>query len=286
MNHDITSLWKSTSPRFVVVLDAECAYDHEAHGRYLAAERCTPADLANLHSRDRRHDPRVTPRWPCRRITTLSWLVLTEADDGLRPVRMETRGLPEQDEAAILKSFFADLEQLGSVQLVTWGGFHTDLPQILMAAMDAGLRLPASLAALQSPWRRDGSGHLDLCTEMCGGAAPAHLAEVAARLNIPAKLTCRPDLVSRLMEQGKWSSVRSVCEGDVLTCAALLMRWRRLAGGSTSVLEAMRRLTRFVAEHCDHRSYAADWSRYGERFLHDVMTSETAKLDALAPAHN
>lgn len=286
MNYDITSLWKSTSPRFVVVLDAECAYDHEAHGRYLAAERCTRADIADLHPRDRRHDPRATPRWPCRRITTLSWLVMTEAEDGLRPVRLETRSLPEQDEASILKSFFDDMEQLGSVQLVTWGGFHTDLPQILIAAMDAGLRLPASLAGLMTPWRRDASGHLDLCTEICGGATPAHLAEVAARLNIPAKLTCRPNLVSQLMEHGKWSSVRSVCEGDVLSCAALLMRRRHLSGGSTSVFEAMRRLTGFVVEHCDHRSYAADWRRYGEQLFHDVMTSETAKLDALAKNQN
>lgn len=53
-------------------------------------------------------------------------------------------------------------------------------------------------------------------------------------------------------------------------------------GASTSVFEAMRRLTGFVVEHCDHRSYAADWRRYGEQLFHDVMTSETAKLDALA----
>ena len=283
MNYDVTSLWKSTAPRFVVVLDAECAYDHESHARYHVAERFQPADAAHLSPREVRTNPRVTPRWACRRITTLSWMVMTEAEDGLRPVRMETRGLPEQNEAAILAAFFADMEHLGKVQLVTWGGFHTDLPQILIAAMDAGLRLPTCLTALQSPWRREASGHLDLCSEICGGAAPMHLAEVAARLHIPAKLTCRPDLVTSLMEQGKWSSVRAVCEGDVLTSAALLMRWRHLSGGTVSVLEAMRRLTGFVAGNCAHRSYAPDWRRFGERTLHDVMTSETAKREALAP---
>ena len=283
MHHDLTSLWKRNTPRFVVVLDAELAYDHEAHGRYQASERFLPTDAANLSLRELRTDPRVTPRWPCHRITTLSWLIMTEAEDGLRPVRLETRGLPEQDEAAVLKAFFTDMEQLGHVQLVTWGGFHADLPQILIGAIDAGLRLPSCLTGLLSPWRRDASGHLDLCSEICGGAAPVHLAEVAARLGIPAKLTCRPDLVSQLMQRGKWSAVSSVAEGDVLTTAALLMRWRHLSGGTVSVLEATRRLTGFVTEHCAHRSYAADWGRYGDRVLHEAITAETLKREVLAP---
>ncbi len=91
MHHDLTSLWKSNTPRFVVVLDAELAYDHGAHARYQAAERFLPADAAYLSPREMRTDPRVTPRWPCHRITTLSWLVMTEAADGLRPVRLEMR---------------------------------------------------------------------------------------------------------------------------------------------------------------------------------------------------
>ena len=281
MHHDLTSLWKSNTPRFVVVLDAELAYDHEAHGRYQASERFLPADAAHLSPRELRTDPRVMPRWPCHRITTLSWLVMTEAADGLRPVRLETRGLPEQDEATVLKTFFADVERLGRVQIVTWGGFHSDLPQILIGAIDAGLRLPPSLIGLLSPWQRGASGHLDLCGEMCGGAAPAHLAEVAARLGVPAKLTCRPDLVSQMMQQGKWSAVRSVCEGDVLTTAALLMRWCHLSGGTTSVLEAARRLSTFVAEHCAHRPYAADWQRYADDLLAASFAAEARKLEAL-----
>lgn len=281
MHHDLTSLWKSTAPRFVVVLDAELAYDHEAHARYQASERFLPADAAHLSPRELRTDPRVTPRWPCHRITTLSWMVMTEADDGLRPVRLETRGLPEQEEVAVLKALFADMEQLGHVQIVTWGGFHSDLPQILIGAIDAGLRLPSCLTGLLSPWRRDASGHLDLCSEMCGGAAPAHLAEVAARLGIPAKLSCRPNLVSQLMQQGKWSAVRSVAEGDVLTTTALLMRWRHLSGGTASVLEAMRRLTGFIADHCAHRPYATDWQRYADDLLAASFAAEARKLETL-----
>lgn len=150
-----------------------------------------------------------------------------------------------------------------------------------MPAMAPSLRLPSCLTGLLSPRRRDASGHLDLCSEMCGGATPAHLAEVAARLGIPAKLTCRPNLVSQRMQQGKWSAVRSVVEGDVLTTTALLMRWRHLSGGTVSVLEATRRLTGFVAEHCTHRPYAADWQRYADDLLAASFAAEARKLETL-----
>jgi len=278
MHIDPARIWKTDTPGYVVVLDAECRYDHQVHGRYLAAERCTPADIADLHPRERRHDPRATPRWPCQQIVALSWLVLTDGDDGLRPIRMETRGCPEQDEAGIVAAFLADMEQLGRVQLISWGGFHADVPQILLAAAAAGQKLPTSLTALHSPWRREASGHCDLMTEMCGGAKPAHLAEVAAKFGVPAKLTCRPDQVSLLMGQGKWSSVKAVAEGDVLTTTLLLMRWRHLLDGSVSTLGATKRLTTFVAEHCAHQPYAADWRRYGDDLLAAAFAAEARNL--------
>lgn len=283
MRYGPSSLWKSDTPRFVVVLDTESIYDHEAHGRYLISEEFSPSDLAQLSERDARNDPRVTPRWPCQRITTLSWMVMTEAEDGLRPLRLETRGLPEHDETAIVREFLTDMAQLGRVQVVTWGGFNADLPQIFLGAVDSGLQVPAGMVELLSPWKRDASRHLDLCTEMGGGAARPHLAEIAARLHIPAKLTCRPDLVSRLMERGKWSSVRSVCEGDVLTTCAVLMRWRHLSGGTVSVLEATRRLTTFIAEHLAHRPYAATWQRYGAEIMREAFATEAAKVVDLSP---
>lgn len=283
MHIDPNSLWKTDQPRFVVVLDAEMAYDMAAHRRYQASERFDPTDAEQLSVREQRNDPRITPRWACQYITTLSWLVMIDGDDGLRPLRLETRGLPEHDEAAVLTAFLSDMEALGTVQLVTWGGFHADIPQMLMGAMAAGLRVPGRLKKLLSPWQRAASGHLDLLTEICGGANPVHLAEVAARLGIPAKLTCRPDLVSRLMERGKWADVRSVCEGDVLTTAAILMRWRHLAGGGMSALEGTQRLTTFVAEHCSHRTYAADWIRFGREAMREAFAIEALKMAVLAP---
>ena len=282
MHIDPTRLFRTDKPRSIVVLDAEVQYDYGVHRRYQASERWLPDDAMTLSRRQARADPRVTPRWPCQRIVALSYLVMSDGGDGLRPVRMTTCGAPEQNEVEIVRTFFDDMERLGAVQLVTWNGFGSDLPHLLLAAAAAGLRLPTCLAKLHAPWQRDNRVHLDLMSEMCGGANRVHLAEIAAKLDIPVKLTCRPDLVSRLMEQGKWSSVKAVVEGDVLSTALVLMRWQHLLGGSVSILEIAQRLTSFVNEHCGHRAYAPDWTRYRDRVLHDVVNSETAKRDALA----
>ncbi|AOR76450.1 hypothetical protein [Novosphingobium resinovorum] len=266
-----------------VVLDTESEYDLDVHDRYLAAERFTDDDKVALHPRDAREDPRVHPRWPCQRITAMSWLILRDTSDGLVPERMETRGRPEQDEGQIIAAFLTDMQQLGPARLVTWGGFAADMPPIMLAAMAAGLTMPDSLSGLLSPWQRSRSGHIDLMSEISGGAARPHMAEVAAKLNIPCKLTCRPDLVSRLMTRGKWSDVKSVAEGDCLTLTAILMAWKHLGGAGASMLEGTRRLSKFVADHLGHRHYASTWIEHGEHALRDAFAREADKLAALAP---
>ena len=271
------------APAYAVVFDIEVQHDLEAHGQYRAIEEFTDADAAALTHKEARNDPRVVPRWPFHRIVTMSWLVLTDGPDGLRPIRLETRGCPEADEAEILKAFFADMEQLGSVHLYSWGGYYKDWPQILFAAMASDLELPKNLQGLLRHWRRGGSGHTDIMTDMAVGAKNPHLAEVAAGLGIPAKLTCRPDLVSRAMERGKWSDVKEVCEGDVLSTLAMLMLWRRLEGRSNSRLEGIRRLTTFVAKHLSYRRYAATWIDYGERLFTEASAREASKIASFAP---
>lgn len=283
MHIELPRLWKSDKPSFTVVLDCEVLYDEAAHARYRKAERFELKHALSMRARDAAKDPRVTPRWPCKRITTLSWLVMGDGDDGLRPLRLETLGRPEHDEAGILAGFLADMERLGDVRLVTWGGHHMDLPQMLLAISAAGLQLPKNLVGLAYPWRREASGHIDLASRVQGGADAVHLAEVAAALRIPAKLTCRPDLVSRLMLRGKWSSARSVCEGDVWTTSLLLMLWQHLAGDGVPRLEAVRRLTRYIAENCAHRPYAAEWIEFGEAELTAAFAAEEAKIAHLAP---
>ena len=84
------------------------------------------------------------------------------------------------------------------------------------------------------------------------------------------------------LSRGSLSAIGAM-EGDVLTTAMILMRWRQLAGAGTSTLEATRRLTAFIAEHCAHRPYAADWARYGEEMLSTAFAREADKLATLAP---
>lgn len=283
MHIDPARVFKPASPRFIIVLDGEFAYDTTAHARYQATERFAPNDRPIGKPADAADDPRIKPRWPFRRLVTLAWLVMSDTGDGLRALRIECRSLPEQDEAAILTAFFNDVQQLGAVELVTWGGFHADLPRILMGAMTSGLRVPDVLKGLLSPWRRHESGHRDLMSEVCAGAGPVHLAEVAARLSIPVKTVCRADLVSRLMEHGKWSSVRAVAEGDVLTTAMILMLWRVMAGEGASALEAKMRLATFIAENCAHRPYHRDWLAYRDDTLREAFAAEAARIGALAP---
>lgn len=278
MHMDPNRIFKAPSPNVFVVLDAETRNDHEVHERYLAVERVTDNDGPPLSGRIAASDPRIFPRWPCQQIRVLSWLVMTEAEDGLRPVRMETRGAPEHDEAGIVESFFNDMASYSAVTLVTYNGFGSDVPRLLLAAAAAGHRLPASLAKLHAPWPRGRDAHIDLMTEVCGGAERVHLAEIAAKLGIPAKTTCHPDRIHELMARGKWSSVKAVAEGDVLTTGLLLMRWRALLGGSTSSLEATQRMSSFVANRLSHRPYAAVWQRYGEDALRHAFARETRKI--------
>lgn len=281
MRIDPARLFKSDTPRFTIVLDGEFRDDIQAHARYQASERFTPGDMDRLDPRHASDDPLVKPRWPFKRLVTLSWLVLSHGPDGYRPLRIESRGLPEQDEAGILKALFNDVGALKDVELVTWGGFYADLPRMLMGAMDAGLRLPPNMVRLLSPWQRERSGHRDLAAEIAGGAGPTHLNEVAARLGIPVKTVCRPDLVFRLMEQGKWSSVRGVAEGDTLATAMILMLWQTMAGDGVSRFEAINRLCCFVAQHCSHRPYCSDWIAFRDRELTRALDEAADRVAVL-----
>ena len=281
MNHDDIRLFKAGAPT-LIVLDAEYRYDHAAHARYHRAERYTPGQGRSKTN----NDPLVTPRWPCREMVALSWLILSDrGEEGLAPTRMETRGLPEQDERTILADFFADVATLGSKPcLVTWGGSAADIPPMLLAAAKHGPRLPPGLKGLHQPGKRPAPCHIDLMRDVAGHATWPHLAEVAAALDIPAKTICRPDLVSGLMEQGKWSMVKSVAEGDVLTTAMILMLRRLTIGGGISVLGAKQRLAQFVGKERSYRIYAPAWARFGDDGLAQAVAEQERLLPILAPA--
>jgi hypothetical protein len=268
--------------KYTVILDCEFRYALDAHSRYQVSERFDPTCLDDYRNNAR--DPCVTPRWPLHEIVTMSWLILCEVDGNLTPIRLETRGLPETGEAEMVKAFLADLGRLGQdMVIITWGGFATDLPSILLAAMTHGLCLPPTMRGLTEPFNRPRSKHVDLMTEIVGGATRVHLAEIAARLRIPAKLTCRPDHVARLMERSKWSLVRSVCEGDVLTTFAVLTRHRRLTSDTAGCFAGDLQLCRFVKDNLEHRPYAQDFDAWRRELEEAAFASASHDYGVLCP---
>jgi len=260
-----------------LVLDAEYAIDHDAHQRYLDAERYDPADRQRLPFKD----ARLEPRWPFRRPVAISWLILAADDAGvLSPVTMRTTGFPERTEREMLMDLFADLSSYTELELVTWGGAATDIPQLLMAAMREGIKLPAFLVPMATSFDVRNRRHIDLMLAMCLGGARVHLAEVAAALDIPVKPIGAPGAVAGYIESGKWSLVKSVAESDVLTTAMVLMRHLALTTG-TSTFAAAARLACFAAG-MTHRPYAADFAQYRKRLIDTAFVEARATYDRIA----
>lgn len=202
-----------------LVFDIEYSVDGEGHALYQAAERFDPDGI----ERTRDNDPRTCGRWVFKRPVCISWMTMEGADGHLTPSILHTASMPEMDEAELLTRFFQALNDLSSeVQLVTWGGSASDIPCLRLAAMRHGMAMPQQLNVPLQPRMRHGNGHIDLMTNLCGDAARVHLAEVCAAFRIPAKVTAAPDAVAGFVARGKWSLVKSVCENDVLSTAALL----------------------------------------------------------------
>lgn len=44
-----------------------------------------------------------------------------------------------------------------------------------------------------------------------------------------------------------------------------------------------RPLTSFIATHCNHRDYAAEWQRCGDKLMTQAFAAEAGKVEALAP---
>lgn len=244
-----------------VVLDIEHRIDREAHARYLAAERFDPDGSKPLPA----HDERATPRWPFRRAVAASWLVLTQAAPGepLEPGSLHSFGMPEQDEAAILRALFGLLASLnGDCEIVTWGGASTDIPSLLLSASIHDVQLPELLRPLARPFDVRQRRHIDLMLALAGSAARVHLAEVAAALSIPAKCVAPPGAIAGLIERGKWPMVKAVAEADVFTTALLLGRYVGLSEGQ--FFGTADRIAGVAASQA-HRPYAADFAAYRDR---------------------
>lgn len=246
-----------------IVLDTERRYDRLAHARYQQSERFDPDTMSGDYKPEHALN---TPRWVLHELTAVCWMALSDEGEALSPVYMRSIGLPETDEKAALKALFEFIAMIeGEVKMVTWGGAIAEVPMILAAASTHQLVLPPRLRPLAEAGFRHDHPHIDLMHRFCGQAQRVHLAEFAARLEIPAKITCRPDQVSRLMEQGKWAAVKAVCEGDVLTTAALLARYLHMIGKAPTPLITDLGLCRYVRQNLGHREFAVDYARWEAR---------------------
>lgn len=250
-----------TAPRCYVVFDVESAViDDAGHRRYRHMERWAPSNGGHESRRGykRSEDPLKTPRWPFQTIVAVSAMVLFEHVDGNLDVsRLETFSAPDFNEGAIVDNLFRLLSELPrGAQAVSWAGAFHDLPLITVAALRNGLSLPPHWHWMA--WNGEGRApHIDLCRVLTGGLKmkPVHMAEYVASLDIPAKLTVAPFAVAGLIEAGDFETVQEVVEGDVITTALLLARWRRLLDPRARIEVVEDRILRQVEELRASRRY-------------------------------
>lgn len=256
-------IFEPLCPRAYVVLDLESAVtDETGHKRYLAMERWAPSNDSQPSRRGytRSEDPCVTPRWPFQTIVTASIMLLTENDaGGVDVARFITLSQPELDERGIVAGILRILSEVPKqTELVSWAGMLHDVPMLSLAAMRHGLTLPKA-------WRWLGFGgndpvrHLDFARTTTGGfkMKPVHMAEILATLDIPAKISVPAFAVAPLIYAGEWDAVQEACEGDVISTALLLARWRQLHDDRADAGQVEDRILRQVIELRTGRGYVA-----------------------------
>lgn len=248
--------------RFYIFIDSESVVAEGEHASYQAIERFTPRpgqrDSGRRGKRGR-HDPLTSPRWMFQQIKVASLLVCATHDDGnIVPVSFDTFSAATLDEKAILEKVFAIVDQFppDSTELVSYGGCWADVPRLLVRGMKYGLVLPR-------PWHSwvpfGGQGkvpHIDLmrCLTSASKMTASHMAEFAAVMDLPAKMTAVPWAAAELIRRADWQRVEEMCEADCITTALLFARWRRSFGGPPAdVVED--RICRMVEELCPGRRY-------------------------------
>ncbi len=248
-------------PRSYIVIDIESAVlDESGHRRYQQMERWVPSRDSDKSRRGykRSEDPLKTPRWVFQTITTAAAMVLVEHQDGnLEVARFVTLGAPEHDERAVVAGLLDVLADAPTgAAIASWAGSFHDVSLIVMAAMKHGLTLPKGWGWLAFGGQHR-TRHVDFARIVTGGLKmkPIHMAEVAAALDIPAKLTIPPFAVAGLIEAGAWAAVASAVEVDCISTALLLARWRKLFDDRAEVQVVQDRILRQIEALRPNRPY-------------------------------
>ena len=271
-------IFEPAPPRCYIVFDVESAViDVTGHKRYQAMERWRPSndDAPSRRGYKRNADPLKTPRWPFQSIVAASIMVMREHPNGnLEVSRFITMSAPDHTEseiaAGILRVF---AEAPAEAELVSWAGAWHDVPMLVCAALKHGHALPKSFGWMA--WGGDGRvKHIDLCRVLTGGAKmkPVHMSEYVAALNIPAKMTAPAFMVTKFIYDGRWEQVQEICEGDVITTALLLARWRRLLDPRAEIAVVEDRIIRQIEELRAGRSYLDELHKHRLR-LHRAMVA-------------
>lgn len=276
-------------PRSYVVLDIESAVtDETGHRRYQAMERYVPTndDQPSRRGYKRHEDPLTTPRWPFQTIVTAAAMVLVEHPDGnLDVARFVTLSQPDHDERAVIAGILQVLADAPEgAELVSWAGMLHDVPLLTLGAMRHGLTLPKGWGWLGFGGN-DPVRHIDFARTTTGGfkMKPVHLAEILASLDIPAKISVPAFAVARLIYAEQWDAVQEACEGDVISTALLLARWRQLHDPRANATTVEHRIIRHVIELREGRGYTTALKLHLAARFSDALKKAANDATTLAP---
>lgn len=285
----IESPFEPRRPRAYVIVDIESAVlDESGHQRYRAMERWMPGhdDADGRRGYTRAEDPLKTPRWVFQTLVAASAMVLTEHEDGNVDVaRFVTLSAPDHSERDVVAGILQVLADAPSnAEFVSWAGSFHDLPMIACGAMKHGLSLPSNWGWIA--FGGDGRvRHVDFARVLTGGfkMKPIHQAEYAAALDIPAKMTAAPFMAATLIKAGQFELVKEICEGDVITLALLLARWRKLLDARADIAVVEDRILRRVEEERPDRGYIPELRARRAASFAKRLGAATNDASVLAP---
>lgn len=128
------------------------------------------------------------------------------------------------DEEAVLRQLFDHLRAHSGIPVLTFGGLATDIPVLVLAAMQYGMPLPPQL--IDQPGRKGPRPHLDLGLMIRGGGRTwSHLSQVLLRMGIPDELIAAKPGVSRPTSAAQWLTLRDHVELDCLLLAIAKVAW-------------------------------------------------------------